>query len=56
MPRTSGSSPWLSWVLAAEMPIETGRPVRSVQDSLGVGQSAGQTASGGTTDILTVTR
>lgn len=28
MPRTSGSSPWLSWVLAAETPIERGRPVR----------------------------
>jgi hypothetical protein len=30
MPRTSGSRPWLSWVFAAEIPTETGRPDRSV--------------------------
>lgn len=30
MPRTKGSIPWLSWVFAAETPIERGRPVRSV--------------------------
>lgn len=30
MPRTRGSSPWLSWVFAAEIPMERGRPVRSV--------------------------
>lgn len=30
MPRTRGSSPWLSCVFAAEIPIERGRPVRSV--------------------------
>lgn len=30
MPRTRGSRPWLSWVLAAETSMEMGRPVRSV--------------------------
>ena len=30
MPRTSGSSPWLSWVLAAETPVERGRPVAAL--------------------------
>lgn len=30
IPRTRGSIPWLSWVLAVETQMERGRPVRSV--------------------------
>ncbi|GIH44779.1 hypothetical protein Mco01_77790 [Microbispora corallina] len=30
IPRTSGSKAWLSWVLAAPIPTEIGRPLRSM--------------------------